>query len=114
MKTILIELKFLSAILIILLGCNQSKDSKSQDQLLADESNTSEWLAYGRTHSEQRFSPLVDIDTNTVASLGVDWYIDLPDDKGLVSTPLVIDGVLYFTGTMNRIRAVDATNGTLL
>ena len=103
--------KFLSITLLVLYGCTKSKDSKSQDQLLADESNTSEWLAYGRTHSEQRHSPIHDIDTNTVSSLGVEWYLDLPNDKGLVSTPLVIDGILYFTGTMNRIRAVDATNG---
>jgi hypothetical protein len=31
-----------------------------------------------------------------VASLKVDWFIDLPNDYGLVSTPLVTDGVLYF------------------
>ncbi|MCK5704347.1 MAG: PQQ-dependent dehydrogenase, methanol/ethanol family, partial [Cyclobacteriaceae bacterium] len=47
-------------------------------------------------------------------NLAVDWFMDLPTDKALVSTPLVVDGILYFTGTMNRIRAVDATNGTLL
>ena len=91
------------------LGCSQS-----QDDLIADETNTAEWLAYGRTHSEQRFSPLDDIDTTTVSQLKVDWYLDLPNDVALVSTPLVVDGVLYFTGTMNRIRAVDATNGKLI
>lgn len=104
-------LKLVSLLLIVLYGCTKSKDSNSQDQLIADESNTSGWLAYGRTHSEQRYSPLHDVDTNTVSTLGVDWYLDLPSDKALVSTPLVIDGILYFTGTMNRIRAVDATNG---
>ncbi len=88
------------------LGC-----TPSQDHLIADETNTSKWLAYGRTHSEQRFSPLKDLDTTTVSQLKVDWYLDLPNDVALVSTPLVVDGVLYFTGTMNRVRAVDATNG---
>ena len=33
---------------------------------------------------------------------------------GLVSTPLVYDGVLYFTGTMNVVRAVDAVTGDLI
>lgn len=84
---------------------------KTEDEKIADEANTEEWLAYGRTHSEQRFSPLADINLSTIKHLAPDWYIDLPDDKALVSTPLVIDGVLYFTGTMNRIRAVDATTG---
>ncbi|MFT6017124.1 MAG: glucose dehydrogenase, partial [Candidatus Azotimanducaceae bacterium] len=29
---------------------------KIDDAALADEANTDEWLAYGRTYSEQRFS----------------------------------------------------------
>lgn len=49
-----------------------------------------------------------------MADLKIDRFMDLPNDVGLVSTPLVIDGVLYFTGTMNVIRAVDAVSGTLL
>ncbi|PHN02526.1 PQQ-dependent dehydrogenase, methanol/ethanol family [Flavilitoribacter nigricans] len=84
------------------------------DLAIADESNTSDWLAYGRTHSEQRFSPLADINTDNVSKLQVDWYLDLPRDVGLVSTPLVVDGVLYFTGTMNVVRAVNATSGELI
>lgn len=84
------------------------------DLQIADESRTADWLAYGRTHSEQRFSPLTDINRDTVSRLGVAWYMDLPDDVGLVSTPLVVDGVLYFVGSMNVIRALDATTGALL
>ena len=84
------------------------------DAEIADESRAGDWLAYGRTHSEQRFSPLAEINLDTIGRLGVDWYVDLPDDVGLVSTPLVVDGVLYFTGTMNVIRAVDAGSGELL
>ncbi len=81
------------------------------DTDLADETNTAEWLAYGRTHNEQRFSPLTEVNATTVERLGVQWYVDLPEDVGLVSTPLVAEGVMYFTGTMNVIRAVDASNG---
>ena len=84
------------------------------DAALADEAESEDWLAYGRTYSEQRFSPLTRIDQTNVSSLTVDWYLDLPDDHGLVSTPLVVDGVLYFVGTMNRVRAVDATGRGLL
>lgn len=84
------------------------------DAEIADESRTEDWLAYGRTHSEQRFSPLTDVNRHTVSRLGVAWSLDLPDDVGLVSTPLVVDGVLYFTGTMNVIRAVEATTGRVI
>ena len=84
------------------------------DAAIADESQTENWLAYGRTHNERRFFPAADINDQNVSNLKVDWYIDLPNDVGLVSTPLVIDGVLYFTGTMNIVRAVDATSGEIL
>ena len=40
------------------------------DAALADESNTEEWLAYGRTYSEQRFSPLTQIDKSNVSRCG--------------------------------------------
>ena len=92
----------------------RSTASLYDDRAIADESNTSEWLAYGRTHSETRFSPLADINKENVGGLKVDWYLDLPNDVGLVSTPLVVDGVMYFTGTMNIVRAVDAVTGELL
>ena len=93
----------------------QEKESSTfGDREIADQSRTADWLAYGRTHSENRFSPIDDIDTKTIENLGVAWYLDLPNDVGLVSTPLVVDGILYFTGTMNVIRAVDATNGDLI
>jgi quinohemoprotein ethanol dehydrogenase len=81
------------------------------DAAMADESAGENWLAFGRTYSEQRFSPLEQINDGNVADLGVDWYIDLPNARGLTSTPLVVDGVMYFVESMNRIRAVDATSG---
>lgn len=82
------------------------------DAAIANESQTENWLAYGRTHSERRFSPSDQINAENVGKLKVDWFMDLPQDVGLVSTPLVVDGVLYFTGTMNVIRAVDAASGS--
>ncbi|MDR9365392.1 MAG: PQQ-dependent dehydrogenase, methanol/ethanol family [Balneolaceae bacterium] len=93
---------------------NKNQSSTYGDEAIADEQQTSDWLAYGRTHNERRFSPAADIHTGNVADLKVEWFIDLPNDVGLVSTPLVVDGIMYFTGTMNIIRAVDATNGDLI
>lgn len=96
-------------------SCQKSKDPMlAEDQEIADESQSENWLAYGRTHNERRFSPLKNINASNIADLKVDWFMDLPNDRGLVSTPLVIDGVLYFCGTMNIVRAVDATSGKLI
>jgi quinohemoprotein ethanol dehydrogenase len=84
------------------------------DRSLGDESQGANWLSYGRTYSEQRFSPLSQIDTSNVGKLGLAWSLDLPTDRSLLSTPLVVDGVLYFTGTFSVTRAVDAKTGKLL
>ena len=92
----------------------QPRNLNAGDERIADETEENDWLAYGRTHSERRFSPLVQINDGNVAGLKVDWYLDLPNDVGLVSPPLVIDGVLYFIGTLNVVRAVDATSGRLI
>ena len=64
-------------------------------------------------HSEQRFSLLEQINTSNVARLGVDWTIDLPEAVGPVATPLVADGVMYFVGSRNIVRAVSAATGKL-
>jgi len=40
--------------------------------------------------------------------------MDLPSDVGSVSTPLVVDGILFFMGTMNVLRAVNATTAGLI
>ncbi len=96
-------------------SCNhENQYLEIDDAAIADENQTSDWLAYGRTHNERRFSPLDDINESNVANLSVDWWLDLPKDVGLVSTPLVVNGVLYFTGTMNVVRAVNAVTGELI
>jgi quinohemoprotein ethanol dehydrogenase len=84
------------------------------DDRIADEREANDWLAYGRTHNERRFSPLTDINAGNVGTLKPHWFLDLPNDVGLTSTPLVIDGTLYFVGSMNRVRAVDAVAGRLI
>jgi quinohemoprotein ethanol dehydrogenase len=84
------------------------------DAALRNEAAGDNWLAYGRTYSEQRFSPLTQINDGTVTRLRPQWFLDLPTDRGLVSTPLVVDGVLYFIGSMNVVRAVDARSGNVL
>ena len=105
----------LYACLLLIAACEKHAEVVVyDDKALADESQTANWLAYGRTHNERRFSPSDQINTGNVAKLKVDWFLDLPSDVGLVSTPLVVDGTLYFTGTMNVIRAVDAATGELL
>ena len=73
-----------------------------------------DWLAYGRDYSEQRYSPLRQITDKNAANLKLDWYLDMPDTKALAATPLVVDGVMYFTASQSVVMAVNAATGELL
>jgi glucose dehydrogenase len=52
-------------------------------------------MTYGRTYSEQRFSPLAQITADNVSLLGLAWYADFDVDRGQEASPLIIDGVMY-------------------
>ena len=102
---------FLISLLCSIASAQQPGSTTVNDAAMADDSQGENWLAFGRTYSEQRFSPLTQINQSNVGSLELDWYIDLPNSRSLVSTPLVVDGIMYFISSMNIVRAVDATSG---
>lgn len=81
---------------------------------LDDETNGTNWLTYGRTHSEQRYSPLDQISTETIDRLGLAWSLDLPDARQLVGTTLAVDGVLYVTSSFSVVTAIDARTQKVL
>jgi PQQ-dependent dehydrogenase (methanol/ethanol family) len=72
------------------------------------------WLAHGRTWSEQRYSPLDQINESNVAELRLAWYVDLDTNRGQEATPIVVDGVMYSTSAWSKVQAVDAKSGRLL
>jgi quinohemoprotein ethanol dehydrogenase len=72
------------------------------------------WITHGRTYDEQRFSPLKQINDKNTSQLGLAWYYDLDTHRGQESTPLVIDGVMYFTTAWSKVFAVNAATGALL
>ena len=76
--------------------------------------NAGEWLTYGRDYAEQRFSPLDDIDRESIARLGVVWHYDTDSLRGLEATPLVADGVLYASTSWSNVFALDAVTGAEL
>jgi quinohemoprotein ethanol dehydrogenase len=80
-------------------------------RLLNAKNNNAEWVSYGRTYDEQRFSPLTRIDQNTVKNLALAWYFDMDTNRGQEATPLVIDGTMYFTSAWSKAYAVDARTG---
>ncbi|MCG3169837.1 MAG: Quinohemoprotein alcohol dehydrogenase ADH IIB [Pseudomonadales bacterium] len=79
----------------------------------ADE-DPANWITHGRTWGEQRFSPLAQIDASNVGRLDLAWSQALEHERGVQTTPLVVDGVLYATGSWSVVYAFDAARGTAL
>jgi quinohemoprotein ethanol dehydrogenase len=86
----------------------------SSERLLAADSDPAQWMSYGRTYSEQRYSPLAQIDTSNVGRLGLAWFADFDTNRGQESTPLEVDGTIYVTTAWSKVRAYDAKAGALL
>ena len=71
------------------------------------------WRLHGSSRSEQRFTPLNQINEQTVSRLGLVWSQELGTSRGLEATPIVDDGVIYTTGSWSIVFAFDARTGEL-
>jgi len=77
-------------------------------------SEPAQWMTYGGTYSEQRFSPLKQVNTDTVGQLGLKWFADYETNQNQHGSPLYIDGVLYVSTARNVVYAYDARSGKQL
>ncbi|MBI1402453.1 MAG: PQQ-dependent dehydrogenase, methanol/ethanol family [Porphyrobacter sp.] len=82
--------------------------------LTGADGDTANWISHGRTYSEQRFSPLDQVNRETVGKLGLAWFADMDTARGQEATPLVIDGKLYLTTAWSKVKAFDAATGAKL
>jgi quinohemoprotein ethanol dehydrogenase len=80
-------------------------------RLIAADSEPGSWLAHGRTYDEQRFSPLDQINADSVIDLGLAWSFDLETKRGIEATSIVVDGVMYLTSAWSIVHALDARTG---
>ena len=105
-----------SAAMLFLAGVGRAQQTGEVDDaaLRAADADSANWLTYGRTYSEQRFSPLKQIDEQNVGKLGLAWSYDLQTLRGIEATPLVKDGVLYTTSAWSIVYAFNAKTGSLL
>ena len=71
-----------------------------------------EWLSYGLTAGETRYSPLNQINATNVSRLGLGWSYDVgPGGGGQEATPLMYNGTLYGITNWSIVFAVDARTG---
>jgi quinohemoprotein ethanol dehydrogenase len=72
-----------------------------------------DWRLHGGSQTNQRFSPLNQINEQSVSRLGLVWSQEVGTSRGLEATPIVADGVIYTTGSWSVVFAFDARTGKL-
>jgi quinohemoprotein ethanol dehydrogenase len=114
------------AALLCAAGCHSNDGSRQNSQQTVSPANVDEsrmlnadqepgnWMSHGRTYNEQRFSPLRQINDQNVGQLGLAWYVDLDIRRGQEATPIVVDGVMYFSTAWSKVFAVNAATGEKL
>jgi len=73
-----------------------------------------DWPGYGGSYAETRFSPLAQINTDTIGKLSLAWAVDLDTHRGQEATPIVADGVMYVSTAWSKVMALDAATGRVL
>ncbi len=71
----------------------------------------SQWSSPGGDAGKTHHSLMTDINPANVGTLGLAWSVDLGTMRGQEATPVMVDGVLYTSGTTGRAYAFDAATG---
>src|SRR5262249_57473230 len=61
-----------------------------------------------------RFSHIKQITAANVSELGLAWAFDTETTRGLEAAPIIVDGVIYTTGSWSIVYAIDARTAKLL
>jgi quinohemoprotein ethanol dehydrogenase len=104
------------ALAVVLVGACQDQTAKGVDtvdqaRIENADREPGNWLSYGRTYSEQRYSPLTKIDTKNVGTLGLAWTYETREGRGAEASPIIVDGVMYVTSAWSTVYALDARTG---
>ncbi|MEI9852661.1 MAG: PQQ-binding-like beta-propeller repeat protein [Sphingomonas sp.] len=101
--------------LMLVAGCGGpaggGAETVDQRRIENADSEPGNWLSHGRTYSEQRYSPLTQIDATNVGKLGLAWTYETREGRGAEATPIVVDGVMYVTSAWSIVSALDARTG---
>src|SRR5882724_6783521 len=86
----------------------------TEARIAAEAAGGKNWLLNGRTFDAKHFSPLREITDKNAGGLGLTWSLDISGGMGVVSEPIVVDGVIYVSAPLSIVYAVDAASGKVL
>jgi alcohol dehydrogenase (cytochrome c) len=89
------------------------------DAMMANvEARPADWLLHGRDYSNQRYSPLKDINAGNVATLTPVALVQTGITNSFETTPIVVNGIMYVTtpvvDSKMKIMAIRAGSGDVI
>jgi len=98
--------------MVLLTGIVAARQTDRVNDSLNNPSISREWVTYGHSLSEQRYSPLTQIDQWNVGRLSLAWSVVIGQGNGAqAATPLFSNGVLFGITNWSITFAVDAETG---
>ncbi|MEE8234223.1 MAG: hypothetical protein V3R41_06050 [Gammaproteobacteria bacterium] len=86
----------------------------SPEENRPEENHTADWPLYGRDYSNQRFSPLKQINLENINQLKLAWHYQTGKKAPSKPTPIVVDNTMIITTPFNDVIALDAESGKQL
>ena len=86
-------------------------DDMTDARMKAAGSDSGNWLLHGRDYSNQRFSPLDQVNTGNVNRLVPKFIYQTGIAGTFQTTPIVADGVMYLSTPFSNVVAIDAKTG---
>lgn len=108
--------RFLLAVCAGLMAAPMAVAQVTEADLASDDVVTTSVLTNGMGRHMQRYSPLDQINKESVQNLFPAWSFSFGGERqrGQESQPLVYDGVMYVTGSYSRVFALDVKTGAKL
>ena len=103
-------MKFHRVWMLIICACGFAANASAQ---LITDTIQDDWPTYNGDYTGRRFSSLTQITPQNVAHLEAQWVFHTRTPGVLEGTPVVVNGIMYFTGS-NDVFALNAQTGEVL
>jgi len=101
-------MKKIACVIVIILACLVACHQNVKTEYSA---KNQDWPSFGLDYTSQRFSPITQINTKNVKDLNLAWKHNTGVIGSFQTTPIVQNGVMYFSLPFNHVVALDAKTG---
>ena len=114
----LFVLAFLAGFLLLQAGAALGQPEQRDWEPVTDERllnpRDGDWMSFRRTYDVTGFSPLEQINRETVGDLRLVWAYSMRDNSRWVPTPVVANGLMYVAEGSGRITCFDVVSGDVV